>query len=324
MNLKQRWQRFRAWQLNPIEYRNRHSHTVMQCANCGTEFSDNYCPRCGQQAGVGRVNWKTVRNGIALIWGMDSRSLPFTLLQLVLRPGYMINDYLSGKRQVSFPPVKMLLIVSIMYLLFEKLSDLLFPEAPIAQVSATGSSQENDFLIANYWSNWFESNPGWGFLTVTASLILPTWALFRHSPRHNRHSLPEGFFLQVFMATIIIMTTTLSIVCPSWVILLIPIYYVITYKQLFGYGWWATLWRILLCVVLGIIFFTSIMIYFEYFATGKAIGTKHAAIVEIMGWSVFLIVVLLLTAGTYLVGRFTEKRRVRKQATSAPVPENEK
>ena len=66
------------------------------------------------------------------------------------------------------------------------------------------------------------------------------------------------------------------------------------------------------------------MIYFEFFATGKAIGSKHAAIVEVMGWSVFLIVVLLLTAGTYLVGRFTEKRRVRKQATSAPVPENEK
>lgn len=31
-----------------------------------------------------------------------------------------------------------------------------------------------------------------------------------------------------------------------------------------------------------------------------------------MGWSVFLIVVLLLTAGTYLVGRHTERKRLQK------------
>ena len=48
---------------------------------------------------------------------MDSRSLLFTLVQLLQRTGYLISDYISGKRQASFPPVKMLLIVAIAQLL---------------------------------------------------------------------------------------------------------------------------------------------------------------------------------------------------------------
>ena len=34
-------------------------------------------------------------------------------LQLLLRPGHLIDDYLSGKRQTSYPPVKMLLMVAV-------------------------------------------------------------------------------------------------------------------------------------------------------------------------------------------------------------------
>lgn len=32
------------------------------------------------------------------LWNIDTRSLPYTILQL-LRPGYLISDYISGRRQ---------------------------------------------------------------------------------------------------------------------------------------------------------------------------------------------------------------------------------
>ena len=126
MDLKQRWREFRAWQQEPIRYDDE-SQATQHCVNCGKDYSGSYCPRCGQKAGVGRVNWGTVKNGVMLIWGMDSRSLPYTLLQLVLRPGYLISDYISGKRQVSFPPVKMLLLVAIAYMVFNSLGELIWP-----------------------------------------------------------------------------------------------------------------------------------------------------------------------------------------------------
>ena len=80
MDLRELYRRFRAWQQNPFDYTN-HSEHLVRCANCGTEFSDNFCPRCGQKAGVGPVNWQTVRQGLMMIWGMDSRSLSYSLLQ---------------------------------------------------------------------------------------------------------------------------------------------------------------------------------------------------------------------------------------------------
>ena len=46
-----------------------------------------------------------------------TRSLPYTLWQLLWRPGYLIRDYISGKRQVSFPPVKMLVVMALLVVL---------------------------------------------------------------------------------------------------------------------------------------------------------------------------------------------------------------
>lgn len=125
MNLRERYRWFRTWQEHPFDYANHSEHTT-RCANCGTEFRDNFCPHCGQKAGVGRIGWNTVRQGIMILWGMDNRSLSFTLVQLALRPGYLIHDYISGKRQVAFPPVKMLFIVALANALAARLHEKLY------------------------------------------------------------------------------------------------------------------------------------------------------------------------------------------------------
>ena len=112
-----------------------------------------------------------------------------------LRPGYLIHDYISGKRQVSFPPVKMLFIVAIANVLASRLHDKLY-----------------------------------GY------------------PRHN---LPEGFFLQVFMASLSLLIDTAAQLTAQWVNFLFPIFYIMAYRQLFGYGLWGTFWRLSLCVAIG-------------------------------------------------------------------------
>ena len=109
--LKEKYQRFRQWQENPFDYHDSHEHHG--CCNCGAESENNYCPRCGRKAVYGPITWRSVWQGIMDVWGVGTRSLPFTLWQLLWRPGYLMRDYISGKRQVSFPPVKMLVIVGI-------------------------------------------------------------------------------------------------------------------------------------------------------------------------------------------------------------------
>ena len=103
---------FRKWQEKPFDYElatNEEQH----CNNCGRTFIGNFCPYCSQKAGEGYIGWKSVQQSVMDVWGLGSRSLPNTVWQLFLRPGYLISDYISGKRQVSFPPVKMLFILSV-------------------------------------------------------------------------------------------------------------------------------------------------------------------------------------------------------------------
>ena len=243
MNLKER-RRFRAWQENPFDYTNHSEHTT-RCANCGTEFRDNFCPRCGQKAGTGPIGWNTVRQGILILWGMDTRSLSFTLIQLLLRPGYLVRDYISGKRQVSFPPVKMLFIVAIANMLASRLHTMLYGSA------AETENYQGMMAFMNQFMTWAQENTAWSTLLSMAVFIPPTWLFFRRAPRYPRHNLPEGFFLQVFMASLSLLIDTAGELTVQWLGFLFPVCSAVTYRQLFGYGWWGTLWRLFFCVAIG-------------------------------------------------------------------------
>lgn len=255
MNIfRKRYRQFRAWQLKPFRYRNK-SKGVVRCANCGNEVTANFCPICGQRARVGRICWAAAWQSVLLLWGLDTRSLSYTLVQLLLRPGYLISDYIRGHRQVSFPPVKMLFIVAIAIVLL----DTLFPTSKPQPTSADSA----DFL--SQFSHWLDENPGWLMLLTTISMLLPTWFVFRWAPRHTRHTLPEGFFIQVFMATILGLIEVMVTLSP-WFFLLFPAYYVVTYRRLFGYRIWGTLWRMVACILLvahEVYFFVVIVQIFQ-------------------------------------------------------------
>lgn len=180
-----------------------------------------------------------------LLWGMESHSMFVSLWQLLLRPGYFIKDYLNGRRQVSYPPVKMLFVVSLIYLIFRQLLDMLFPGAPVVE-SVPEDLSESVIETAH---TWITENPGYGMMTMTLILILPTWFFFRYAPRHPRHTFPEGFFIQIFMSSLMILIIFINRVTDKWFFWLVPLYYFIAYRQLFGYGIWATIWRLLLSFV---------------------------------------------------------------------------
>ena len=96
MGLKKQIERFRAWQKSPVRHWEQ-KDGEQHCPNCGHEFTGNYCPVCGQQACDGRITWAWVRKSILMLWGMGSRSMPYSIWQLIWRPGYFIGDYISGR-----------------------------------------------------------------------------------------------------------------------------------------------------------------------------------------------------------------------------------
>ena len=110
---------FHVWQLKPHEVAPL-SESTHECAACGTEYQGNYCPRCGQSASVGRFSFKKAVQHFLDVWGMGNRSMFRSLRDLVLRPGYMIRDYLSGMQSAYFPPFKMFFILFTFSLIIEQ------------------------------------------------------------------------------------------------------------------------------------------------------------------------------------------------------------
>lgn len=258
--IKKKYRQFKQWQREPMKYAD--CDDVHYCNNCGLMFSGNFCPRCSQKADMGRINWRSVRNGIMDIWGLGTRSLIYSIWQLLMRPGYFISDYISGKRQVSFPPVKMLFIVTVIYSI---VIYWLFPKVFGIQLHDIDEGSRQ--LLSNYY-NWYESHFSWAMLGMSVLAIIPTWVMFRYAPRNTRHSLPEGFFIQVLFSVLMVVLNffliylvLVNLIAYNVVIALFTMfYYIVGYMQLFGYGFWGTLWReafVLLPIVLiefGLIF----------------------------------------------------------------------
>ena len=72
----------------------------------------NFCPRCGQSSTIGRYSFRTALLNFLNVWGIGNRSMFRTLRDLILRPGYMIRDYLMGMQMAYFPPFQMLFLLT--------------------------------------------------------------------------------------------------------------------------------------------------------------------------------------------------------------------
>ena len=300
MKLKELYERFRAWQLEPFHYEDAvERHT---CVNCGGSYEGDYCPVCGQKNDVGRVTWKSVGQEFIKIWGMESRSLLSSVVQLLGRPGYLIGDYISGRRQVCYSPVSMLFVLAVIV-------SLILQVAGVKVVNAEAIEAVKYAAIVKAVI-WMVNHLGWGMLIFTAFLILPTWLLFRYAPRHTRHTLPEGVYIQLFMSTLVLLIFVLAEAFAKWLLWLVPVYYYIAFRQLFGYGVWGTLWRTAL--TWSISYILALLISVEVmFITGQAPPGEDVKTITI-GFFAMLIVCLGVLYIGYLIGKRTAAKRSAK------------
>ena len=109
---------FHIWQRRPHELAPL-SEESRTCSSCGTVYQGNYCPRCGQSARVGRFSFKKAALLFLDVWGMGNRSMFRSIRDLMLRPGFMIRDYLSGMQSAYFPPFKMFFLLAAFSLVVE-------------------------------------------------------------------------------------------------------------------------------------------------------------------------------------------------------------
>ncbi|MBQ1409294.1 MAG: DUF3667 domain-containing protein [Bacteroidales bacterium] len=292
-NLKDPLARFRSWQKEPRYYSDQDLKDH-RCANCGYEFKGNYCPVCGQGFDEGEITWESVWNNFTSVWDLDSRSLPSSIWHLIWRPGYFIGDYISGHKQVSHPPANLLFTVAVIYIIILQ----------IFGVNIDFTFEGETGMHAFEWiAKWLTEHPAWNMMSFTVCMILPTWALFRHAPRHHHHTLPQSVFIQLLMSTLM-MVCSLFANISAWFNLLIPFYYIVTYRQLFGYSTWGTIWRLMICSIIwlnNIFFFCCMMLLID----NPTSAPTYAII--LMSFAVLLVAFIMLFIG-YIISKRTSKK----------------
>ena len=150
--LKEKYKKFREWQHQPYQVKPL-SEEEHDCATCGTHYEGNYCPRCGQSEKVGRYSFKTAFLLFLDVWGLGNRGMFRTIRDLLLRPGYMIRDYLKGMQMAYFPPFKMFFLVAALSVLVDsgfniKAENRLKKAEDLIHVNIRDAVNESDSVLA--------------------------------------------------------------------------------------------------------------------------------------------------------------------------------
>lgn len=96
--------------------------TASKCANCGTELLGPHCYACGQPVkGMVRHFSSIVGDLFDTLLALDSRIVR-TLGPLLLRPGFLSNEYLSGRRVRYVSPVRLFIFLCLIAFFAAQLS----------------------------------------------------------------------------------------------------------------------------------------------------------------------------------------------------------
>ncbi len=272
---KKRYKRFRQWQRVPHRVKPL-SNDVHDCPTCDCHYMGNYCPRCGQSSKIGRYSFKNAFLLFIDVWGLGNRGMFRTLRDIFLRPGYMIADYLRGMQMAYFPPFKMLFLICAlaiiidtgvnikginrfeMYMNYEKeLAQKRQAEAS-ADPSLTFEKREVK-IVANQTlfdiENKILQNNQLSALIAMLLFSGPFYLLFRRSPAIPDLRFSECFVSMVYIANMMIIYTIIpSLLCFDFKTearfnSIVAMLAIVPIKQLTGYSYWSTIWRLLVALI---------------------------------------------------------------------------
>jgi hypothetical protein len=102
------------------------------CASCGTELVGKFCHACGEKK-VSRKDFEVsgfFKDVLEKVTHLDSKLLRSVKL-LVVRPGFLTKEYLSGRRKAYAKPLSLFFIINVLYFLTIGFNGLRTYESPL-------------------------------------------------------------------------------------------------------------------------------------------------------------------------------------------------
>ena len=132
--------------------------------------------------------------------------------------------------------------------------------------------------------------------------------VFRFAPRYPRHTLPEGFFVQVFLSTLSLLLTFIDYLGLSvFENIISTFFFLIAYRQLFGYSWWGTLWRCFATALSALLMMTILLIVAFYILEHDNFIYELATYLEFLG--AFIASLALILTVSYRISLSKSRKR---------------
>ncbi|PXV58478.1 uncharacterized protein DUF3667 [Dysgonomonas alginatilytica] len=149
------------------------SKTTKHCANCNNTVKGNFCTECGQSIKTSRIDLSHLVEELQFSFLHINKGMIYTVKELILKPGYTIKSYLSGKRVQYFKPFTFLLIWGSIYGLVLHFFNV-YPDSEM-------NRQNNAIFDINYIYNWYYSHYSLIQLLIIPFYALSSYVLYRKS-----------------------------------------------------------------------------------------------------------------------------------------------
>lgn len=224
-----------------------------RCQCCGTVYLGHYCPSCGQESGAKRFSTRQMIHSIFIsLTGSDNVFLN-TCVDLLYRPGYMIRDYICGRRTIYFKPISMLLCLLAIFALSSYLVDNAY--SPFSIDGKLNIEENVHSTMMMHIVKWIEAvmaNKVIAALVSAFICVIPfKWVFSRCQLKRNDGTssplnLAEHFYTLVYISCIQMLVSIVMV--PFALIdgatsllqligLLLEVVNIWVYKQLLGIGW---------------------------------------------------------------------------------------
>lgn len=118
------------------------------CANCGATLVGPFCQDCGQSAeDIRRPAWTLLTDLIGSIFVWEGKFFS-TLRRLYSQPGRVARDYVDGRRQSHTAPIRIYLIISLLFFLLMSAAGVRVIGVSISPSAETVRAQSAETIAA--------------------------------------------------------------------------------------------------------------------------------------------------------------------------------
>ena len=206
-----------------------------ECKNCGHIIHQNekYCAICGQTAVMHRLTFGYLAHEVTHYLIHVDRNIFLLIRRLTTQPGFVVKEYIAGKRKRYFPPVTFFLFMA----------GLLVVVFSLTHVFRIAFESWNHEVDNNLFQQFLTSRLNWIYFLLTLLYPLLYRLFYFRKPYNYVEHVVASFFWQgylllffiVFLVPLIRLSDTLNgMYTAFWIYIVVQcLYYAWGYYQLF-------------------------------------------------------------------------------------------